>query len=173
MWCVRIPADEVAQLVIVGERLTGKSCLIATTNTYSCRNNIEDINALPKPGTYTVHGSFVHWLQHFPSIILLAQPFFRSPAGPLSLLTFSCLTMTCPNRNQLPNESGQQVWGGNNLAVPLTELICLVCHCSFPVPLLTAGLVLSCVLIRNRLITAPSSSLTDRRNGITFHFHLC
>lgn len=37
----------------------------------------------------------------------------------------------------------------------LTELICLACHCSFPVPLVTAGLVLSCVLIGRRVDHSP------------------
>lgn len=79
----------------------------------------------------------------------------RFPAGPQSLLTLSCWRMTCLNRNQLPNELRKQVWGGNNLAMSLTELICLACHCFFPVPLVTAGLVLSCVLIRQRVNHTP------------------
>lgn len=77
------------------------------------------------------------------------------PAGAQSLLTLSCWRMTFLNRNQLPGELGRQVWGGNNLAASLSELICLACHCSFPVPLVTAGLVLSCVLIRQRVNHTP------------------
>lgn len=75
----------------------------------------------------------------------------RFPAGPQSLLTWSCWRMTCLNRNQWLNALGKQVWGSYNLAMSLSELICLACHCFFQLPLVTAGLVLSCVLIRRRV----------------------
>lgn len=96
----------------------------------------------------------------FSSVLLqlcffIASPLTRFPAGPHSLLTWSCWRMTCPNRNRWLSALGQQVWGSHNLAVSLSELMCLACHCFFPVPLVTAGLVLSCVLIRWRVSHTP------------------
>lgn len=96
----------------------------------------------------------------FSSVLLqlcffISSPLTRFPAGPHSLLTWSCWRMTCLNRNRWLSALGKQVWGSHNLAVSLSELMCLACHCFFPVPLVTAGLVLSCVLIRRRVSHTP------------------
>lgn len=89
----------------------------------------------------------------------------RFPAGPQSLLTWSCWRMTCLNRNQWLNALGKQVWGSYNLAMSLSELICLACHCFFQLPLVTAGLVLSCVLIRRRVSHTPWGVPVITTNG--------
>lgn len=49
----------------------------------------------------------------------------------------------------------QQVWRQQCLVGSFHELMCLSCHCGSPVPLVTAGLVLSCVLVRYRVNHPP------------------
>lgn len=79
--------------------------------------------------------------------------------------------------NQLLSEFRRPVWGGNNLAMSLTELMCLACHCSSPVPLVTAGLMLSCVLIRHWVNHTPGQdpiSENDlKKSSLYLWFYLC